>query len=575
MTPAEGRRAVPRWPFVLVLALGLVLRLLRYGWKDSLWGDEVMLALNIAHRSFGGLLRPLDYGQIAPIPFLWLERAAVQLFGVNEYALRAVPLLVSCALLLLLLPFARRFLTPLETLVAVGLCASSTWLIRYSAELKPYGFDTLVALLMVWAAVEARRAGDRPSAWLRLGVAAAAGALLSPTALFVCAGIVAGLGADLVRRPSLRGAARVAGVGAACGAAVVFTYVAWYRSAATSTYIREFWQEAFLIPGSPRLGFRTWAGIKETLLPVADWMVILPFGGLLLFLLGVGAARLRARHGVALPLMLAVPVLAAFGASAAGRYPIATRLLLFSSPLLICLTAAGLVAAAAWAHDRLPAMRSNVLAVALVIPSVEIAIWLAVAHPQDEELRPIVTALAARGPEPAYVFYRVIPAWTFYTTDWTRPDTSRLDRMARLAGPGGRSHENGPQWGGNLPGDPADLETFDGRRTELLGLSSGVQGRHWLGYPPTPDPRWAPAEAARIRAAAAPGVWIVLINDRNAGEGDSLLAAVGRAGGARGDSVSVPGGRALRVVFEPAVASQGDSSGARFGRNSTMTTAGR
>jgi hypothetical protein len=552
MTPERPPAASRRWPLVLLVALGLGLRLLRYGWRDSFWGDEAMLALSIAGRPFAGLLHPLDYGQVAPIPFLWIERAAVQLFGANEFAMRALPLLAGCALVILLVPFARRYLTPLEALLAVGLTATSTWLIRYSTELKPYSLDALVALLMVWAALRVRGEDDRMGSWLGLGLVTAAGALLSPTALFVCVGILAGLGADLVRRPSIGRVGQLAAVGAAGLGVVAITYLVWYRSAAGGPYMRDYWQEGFLVPGTPALAIRAWAGVKETLLPVADWMVTLRLGGVLLLLLAVGARRLRARHGPALPLMLVVPALAAFAASAAGRYPIATRLMLFSSPLLIILAAAGLAAAAGWVHERIPAVSPTVVAVALLIPSTAIAMALAVAHPLDEEMRPLAVALESRdrAAEPTYVFYRGIPAWSFYTTDWAAPDTLRTHRMALEAGPGGPSHENGQTRGTRPADEGADLRSSFRGRTELLGVSSGVRGRHWRGYLPTvPDSGWADNEASRVRHAAAPGIWLVLTNYIHAGEGDSLLAAVGRAGGVVRDSVTAPGARAVRVVF--------------------------
>src|SRR5207244_656960 len=154
----------------------------------------------------------------------------------------------GCALLILLVPFAWRFLTPLETLLVVGLAAGSNWLVRYASELKPYSLDALVALLMVWAALEARRAGDRPAAWLRLGLVTAAGALVSPTAPFVCAGILAGLGADLLGRASIGRVARLAAVGAVCAGVAAITYRAWYRSATDASYMQDFWHAAFLVP---------------------------------------------------------------------------------------------------------------------------------------------------------------------------------------------------------------------------------------------------------------------------------------------------------------------------------------
>ncbi len=67
--------------FAAALGAASSLRLARYLWRDSLWGDEAMLAGSIVGRSFRALVPPLDYGQLAPVPFLWLERASSPLGG--------------------------------------------------------------------------------------------------------------------------------------------------------------------------------------------------------------------------------------------------------------------------------------------------------------------------------------------------------------------------------------------------------------------------------------------------------------------------------------------------------------
>ena len=163
-------------------------------------------------------------------------------------------------------------------------------------------------------------------------------------------------------------------------------------------------------------------------------------------------------------LLLVLPSGFAFLASAAGFYPVALRLMLFASPMVVCLLAAGVVRAADWAHAWVPKIRRDVLAVAMLIPSAEIALRTIMVHPRDEEMRPLVAALAARaGREPVYVFHRCIPAWSFYTTDWTQPDTARTRWMAAEAGPGGPAHENGESRGPRPAGEGAGLaRTYHG-----------------------------------------------------------------------------------------------------------------
>src|SRR4249920_244244 len=80
------------WAF---LVAGIAFRLIQFRAARSLWLDESMLALNIASRSLGELLRPLDYNQVAPPLFLWLSRLSIRLAGTNEMALRAWPMLAA------------------------------------------------------------------------------------------------------------------------------------------------------------------------------------------------------------------------------------------------------------------------------------------------------------------------------------------------------------------------------------------------------------------------------------------------------------------------------------------------
>ena len=104
-----------------LIALGVVLRVARYLADRALWLDEAALSLNIAGRSLVGLTHPLAYNQGAPLGFLTLEKGCVLLFGVNEYALRLVPLLAGIGSLVLFFAAARRCLRPEGALAALAL----------------------------------------------------------------------------------------------------------------------------------------------------------------------------------------------------------------------------------------------------------------------------------------------------------------------------------------------------------------------------------------------------------------------------------------------------------------------
>ena len=56
---------------LVFMALGIAMRLLRFGLNYPLWRDEAYLAWNLLDRDYAGLTRPLDYQQVCPLLFLW------------------------------------------------------------------------------------------------------------------------------------------------------------------------------------------------------------------------------------------------------------------------------------------------------------------------------------------------------------------------------------------------------------------------------------------------------------------------------------------------------------------------
>ena len=101
------------------------------------WAAYVGWAL-IAGRFFTGLIHPLAYNQGASLGFLML--------GVNEYALRLIPLLAGIGSLFLFFAVAKRCLRPEGALAALALFAACDSLICYSSEVKQYSTDVFVCL---------------------------------------------------------------------------------------------------------------------------------------------------------------------------------------------------------------------------------------------------------------------------------------------------------------------------------------------------------------------------------------------------------------------------------------------
>jgi hypothetical protein len=130
----------------LIIGFGIILRIIPYLHNRSLWLDEALLALNILQKPFAQLAGPLDYQQMAPVGFLFIEKFLILNFGESEYALRAFPLLAGILSLFLFYGVARRMLTRRGLVIGLGLFAISEPLLRYSSELKQYSSDVTIAL---------------------------------------------------------------------------------------------------------------------------------------------------------------------------------------------------------------------------------------------------------------------------------------------------------------------------------------------------------------------------------------------------------------------------------------------
>ena len=531
-------------PKLQALAVGLFLfgalvRIVGFLQNASLNGDEAMLSLSIGTRTFGQLLLPLDYSQVAPIPFLWAERLVTLAAGVSGYALRLLPLMAGIGLLWVVYNLADTLLGRVQALVALALSATSYPLMRYSVEVKPYIVDSLVSAVLIWIAVRTVENVEDRRWWASLAIAGSVGVLVSIPAVLVCAGAVAGLTVAAMRKRRVYLLPAVALLGMLWGGIFTGAYFRWYAPNADASYMREFWGENFLLPGTSGFIARFGSGLGELSCTLTCWRGAIDIWPMLLLLAAIGLAALLRRRGPEYAIFLAGPILAVFAASMLGQYPVATRLLLFSAPLFAILVAAGAVAVSMRLERSWPRIRARWILLLLVYPSLLLAVTLAFARPPDwgfygTEVQPLADLFRQRsGGEPIYVFPRAVPPWVFHSTVWSAPDTSRLAWVARIAGPGGLGFINGASRGTRLLGEGSDLTYSYGGVNELYGTSTGAQVRRGSLSSREPDPGWAESEAWRMRKAARPYIWIIIADYTHGplDEGEILMNAVAAAGG--------------------------------------------
>ena len=423
-----------------LVLLGAVLRIYQYAADRSLWLDEAALAHNIIQRGLGQLAAPLDYAQIAPLGFLWLEKCAVLLFGRSEYALRLLPLLASLAALVLFAIVARRILPDVAAPFALFLFATAPQLIYFASETKQYSFDTAGALAIVLMALEARERGLNGRRAVAFGVAGGLLPWFTQPSVFVLAAAAAYLLLPARKKGSPRGSTKGSTGGStrgspigcpmfcsimlglwAIGAALATWHGLHSLAPGDATYLKTFWNPAFLPVRSGVVVSANW--ISDLARGAFQWHFAprLPWVALVLFVLGVAQFALRAR---ALLVLIIGPIVLALAASALHLYPVFSRLTLFVAPALFLTVGAGAALVLAVSSDRSVARAAAFIALGIIaLLSLTTARYLPILR---EELRPVAEYVAQhRKPsDTIYVYYGAAQAFRYYAPREGIPDSA-------------------------------------------------------------------------------------------------------------------------------------------------------
>jgi hypothetical protein len=322
---------------LLAVLFGLVCRLSQYAANTSLWHDEAYVALSILHKSFGGLLGPLDWNEASPPGFLVIEKLVVALLGQSEYALRLVPLVAGLAGMICFAGLARGICgRGIASFWAVVLMAASAKLIVQSNEVKHFTLDLLCAVLLGWLAIRIWHLRSPERALVTWGALGAVGLWLSFASLFVFAGTSVALLPRAVR--AWTGAQRTAYVVANLAVLVSLGLLLGPIRAQLSGDMLGFWAKSF--PDTS--GFAAlvyWLGRSHLGLFDYFWR---PFGGVLVALALLGGVRCWRTGRRAELLCLGLPVLVALAASFVHRWPFGgNQHMVFAAPAALLLAGEG------------------------------------------------------------------------------------------------------------------------------------------------------------------------------------------------------------------------------------------
>jgi hypothetical protein len=395
-----------------MIVVGIASRLFRLLLVFPLWSDEAFLSSSLLDRGYLDMFRPLDYHQVCPAGFLWIQLTVVRLLGFSEVTLRLTLFLASTLALLLFVRFTARTLSGAARLLAVAAFAFSYPGIRYASEAKPYAVDTLVAVGLLLLTVEwLRRPQRRRWAWALVAAVPVAIAL-SFTSVFVLGGISLAVLVHLLRqarhargRVSLFPWGLWAVFNLAVGVSFLGAYGLWIRpqsQAELTGQMQPYWHGAFPPLGSvgEMVSWLFWTHTGD--------MFSHPVGGprcaSLATTLGcvVGLAVLARRRRWSLIALGLATLALNFVAAAVQRYPYGghVRVVLYLMPFVCLLAGLGWATVLAWFAQRRPERAGWV-------PAILIALTLI---PIGSALRDVATA----GKTPSDVRARAFARWFWF-----------------------------------------------------------------------------------------------------------------------------------------------------------------
>jgi hypothetical protein len=340
----------------VLIAVGLVLRLVRFLHDRSLWLDESTLALNIMSRSYSHLFGALDFDQGAPVGFLVLEKLAVSVFGDSERAFRLFPFLAGMTSVVVFWRVALSFLDRHSALLALAFFAILEPFVFYSAETRPYAFDVLAALVLLWL-FDRALASDRPGPFIAFALVGVVAPWFSYGSLFVLAGtgIATMLSAVAARNR------RILALASAAIAVWLLVFAIEYLIAVRHLH--------HLASGVAGINAHPSSVVKNLYLifsePGAMPRTLIGLTVLLVVIGAVALARLSWRRLVA----LVVTLLAVIVAGAIRRYPVDARFILYLLALAVMLLALGAVSLLRSTRMPVKVVVAAAVAGLLVVPS--------------------------------------------------------------------------------------------------------------------------------------------------------------------------------------------------------------
>ncbi len=206
----------------------------------SLWLDEACLAYNICTRNLLNLTSNIfEWGQIAPVGWLYIVKIITVIFGTTEQVLRLFSVFSYIATMFVAYYFSKKYLKMRFPLIASAFVASMSFSLEYAIMLKPYISDGLFGLLtiLVWYMYREKKLNKWAICiiWSIL-------IWFSNPVCFICGGLLLSESIyAIIGEKSIKNLYPMVIIGISILISFVIYYFYWLRPVATSNYMQDFW----------------------------------------------------------------------------------------------------------------------------------------------------------------------------------------------------------------------------------------------------------------------------------------------------------------------------------------------
>lgn len=409
-----------------ILFIAGTLRFLAYYQNRSLFFDEINLARNIVEKPYSALFSNLDYDQHAPPFFSQTVKLCVDLFGVNEYALRLFPFLAGLFSLYLFYKIAEKWVEKPALWLVMLLFGFSIYLLEYGTEVKQYSVDVFVSCLLLFSTT--RIEVDRWKTALFMGGIGAICLWFSMPSLFILVGVgfyYLYLKHSSLKKQNLNTYLPIFGMIGLWVVSFGLLFFINIKSSIGSSHLQDFHAQFFLkLPTSLdniKHSGEILIGIMRSI--VGKTTVPIVFG---LFCFCIGTYDLF-KNNKARGILVLIPIFTCFLASVLHFYSLIIRLTLFLFPLILLVLSIGFSFLLKKAKTFSEVKRK--ISLALLLGCSILCLWGRSGLPhlfypfEKESARIVLEQLSQTDNKdfPIYVTSFGIPAQRFYTELYASP----------------------------------------------------------------------------------------------------------------------------------------------------------